>query len=94
MQAPGADILKDPYSWDWLLKPYIMVIGHLANDHRVLMWDLMNEPDNGILSNKGELPNKSEMVLKLLKREWQWARAAKPSQPLTSGVWHDDWSDG
>jgi hypothetical protein len=93
VQAPGATILKDPASWNTLLKPYIMgVIGHLANDHRVLMWDLMNEPDNDNSKKNGEVPNKAEVALKLLKLEWQWARAARPTQPLTSGVWQGDWT--
>ena len=28
----------------------------------------------------------------LLPQVFAWARAANPSQPLTSGVWHGDWS--
>jgi hypothetical protein len=42
----------------------------------------------------GELPNKAEQALQLLKLEWSWARSANPSQPLASGVWKDDWSEG
>jgi hypothetical protein len=57
------------------------------------MWDLMNEPDNENGSYKAqELPNKAELALRLLKEEWSWARSVQPSQPLTSGVWKDDWS--
>ncbi len=96
VQAPGTEILKDSAGWDRELKPYVVgVISHFRDDHRVLMWDLMNEPDNdsGQYRDKGEIPNKPELALKLLKQEWQWARSANPSQPLTSGVWKDDWSD-
>src|SRR5207237_851360 len=47
VQAPGAEILKEPSRWDKELKPYVTgVLAHFRNDHRVLMWDLMNEPDN------------------------------------------------
>ncbi len=94
VQSPGADILKNPSLWDKELKPYVEgVIGHFRDDKRVLMWDLMNEPDNDNPPYKGkELSNKAELALKLLKEEWVWARQAKPSQPLTSGVWQDDWS--
>ena len=94
VQAPGAEMLKDPLSWDAKLKPYLTgVIGHFRDDKRVLMWDLMNEPDNPTDQYQGqELTNKAEVALRLLKLEWQWARSAKPSQPLTSGVWQDDWS--
>jgi len=95
VQAPGAELLKNPSRWDKELKPYIIgVIGHFRDDKRVLLWDLMNEPDNTNGSyKKEELPNKPEAALKLLQKEWKWARSANPSQPLTSGVWQgDDWS--
>src|SRR5580692_4013009 len=94
MQAPGAEILKDPSRWEKELKPYITgVIGRFRDDKRVLMWDLMNEPDNEAEQYKStELPDKAARAFSLLKEEWKWARAADPSQPLTSGVWHGDWS--
>ena len=95
VQAPGADLLKHPSRWDKQLKPYITgVIAHFRDDKRLLMWDLMNEPDNDNRSyKKHELPNKAEVALQLLRKEWDWARSANPSQPLTSGVWKgDDWS--
>jgi Cellulase (glycosyl hydrolase family 5) len=94
VQSPGAGMLQNPSRWDKELKPYVEgVIGHFRDDKRVLMWDLMNEPDNDNPPYKGkELSNKAALALKLLKEEWIWARQAKPSQPLTSGVWQDDWS--
>jgi hypothetical protein len=94
MQAPGADLLKDESRWNLELKPYIVgVLGRFRDDPRVLMWDLMNEPDNDSAQYKAtELPDKAVRALKLLKQEWEWARAVNPSQPLTSGVWKGDWS--
>ena len=94
VQAPGAEILKDEPRWNQELKPYIVgVISHFRDDPRVLMWDLMNEPDNENGSYKAqELPNKAEVALRLLREEWKWARSTNPSQPLTSGVWKGDWS--
>ena len=69
------------------------MIGRFRDDQRVLIWDLMNEPDNENGSYKAqELPNKGELALRLLREEWAWARSAKPSQPLTSGVWRGDWA--
>ncbi|HUA14348.1 MAG TPA: 1,4-beta-xylanase [Verrucomicrobiae bacterium] len=96
VQAPGADMLKDPSRWDKEIKPYIVgVISHFRDDRRVLIWDLMNEPDNGSVQYKSEeMPNKAEAALQLLRKEWEWARSANPSQPLTSGVWQGDWSEG
>jgi hypothetical protein len=94
VQAPGADLLKDESRWDTELKPYVTgVLTHFRNDHRVLMWDLMNEPDNDSVQYKAtELPDKGDRALKLLREEWKWARAVNPSQPLTSGVWKGDYS--
>lgn len=94
VQAPGADLLRDESRWETELKPYVTgVIGHFRGDRRILMWDLMNEPDNDNPAYKEqELPDKANVALRLLKKEWQWARDAKPSQPLTSGVWKGDWS--
>jgi hypothetical protein len=55
----------------------------------------MNEPDNENGQYKStELPNKAQVAEQLLARVWVWARSAKPSQPLTSGVWKKlDFSD-
>jgi hypothetical protein len=94
VQAPGAEILKNEPRWNQELKPYVVgVISHFRDDPRVLMWDLMNEPDNENGSYKAqELPNKAEVALRLLREEWKWARSSNPSQPLTSGVWKEDWS--
>jgi hypothetical protein len=94
VQAPGADLLKDDSRWDLDLKPYVIgVLTHFRNDPRVLMWDLMNEPDNDSVQYKSsELPDKATRALMLLKTEWQWARNVDPVQPLTSGVWKGDWS--
>src|SRR6185369_1506301 len=94
VQAPGAALLRNPAKWDKELKPYIVgVIQHFKDDNRILMWDLMNEPDNDNHVYKSqELTNKADVALQLLKQEWNWARSANPSQPLTSGVWKGDWT--
>ena len=36
---------------------------------------------------------KADVVLPLIAKAFEWARSARPSQPLTSGVWGGDWSD-
>jgi hypothetical protein len=94
VQAPGVELLKDESRWDAELKPYIVgVLQRFGHDPRVLMWDLMNEPDNDSEQYKAtEIPDKAIRALKLLKVEWKWAREVNPSQPLTSGVWDGDWS--
>ena len=46
VQSPGAEILGDT-TRHHELEPYIKgVLGHFANDDRVLVWDVYNEPDN------------------------------------------------
>lgn len=94
VQSPGAAALKDPSEYP-RLEAYVKgVVGAFANDKRILGWDVWNEPDNtndGSYANS-EPRNKVELVLELLPRVFEWAREARASQPLTSGVWKGDWS--
>lgn len=95
VQAPGRVELADPADYP-ALKAYVRgVVGAFAHDDRVLAWDVWNEPDNPNASSyaKEELPNKVELVDKLLPQVFAWAREEHPVQPLTSGVWQGkDWS--
>ncbi len=100
LQAPGAEILRDPARHDEL-KPYIVgLIRHYQNDKRILAWDLFNEPDNPNRNSYGrdgfktELAEdvKEEMATKLLAKLFVWARQAGATQPFTAGVWRGDWS--
>lgn len=95
VQSPGAKALQNPAEYA-RLEAYVKgVVGAFAKDRRVLAWDIWNEPDNTNGSSYGsqEPPEKVALVAKLLPLAFDWARAAKPAQPLTSGVWKGDWSD-
>ena len=94
VQAPGATVLSDPAQYPRLESYVKGVVGAFANDQRILAWDVWNEPDNGNDSSyaKGEPKNKNDIVLQLVPQVFAWARSAHPVQPLTSGVWHGDWS--
>ncbi|HEY3441496.1 MAG TPA: 1,4-beta-xylanase [Paludibaculum sp.] len=94
VQSPGANALKDPAQYPRLEAYVTGIVKAFAHDQRILAWDLWNEPDNPTTSSYGkvELPNKIALVEQLLPKVFQWARAGKPSQPLTSGVWQGDWS--
>jgi hypothetical protein len=96
LQAPGALALQDPEQYP-RLEAYVKgVVGAFANDPRVLAWDLWNEPDNTNDGsyNREEVKNKKEYVAALLPQVFAWARDAKPSQPLTSGLWRGpDWAN-
>ena len=81
VQSPDAKALADPADHA-RLETYVRgLIGAFANDKRILAWDLWNEPDD------------SAPVAALLPKVYEWARAAHPRQPLTSGLWQGDWSD-
>lgn len=97
VQSPSRHMLVDRAN-DAHFQAYVEgVIGHFANDKRVLAWDLWNEPDNpggGNYMDK-QLKGEQDRIAELLPKIFDWARAKQPVQPLTSGVWiGDDWSPG
>lgn len=68
------------------LKEYVQeTMRHFAQDKRVLMWELYNEPGRGNnlegLDKEVSFGNQSK---KLVYQSWVWARAINPSQPVTS----------
>ncbi|HXG54181.1 MAG TPA: cellulase family glycosylhydrolase [Vicinamibacterales bacterium] len=94
VQSPSTQALRDPAEHR-RLEAYVKgVVGAFARDHRVLAWDIWNEPDNENGSSYGrvEPKNKVELVLALLPKAFAWAREAGAQQPLTSAVWKGDWS--
>ncbi|MCL4694906.1 MAG: glycoside hydrolase family protein, partial [Candidatus Hydrogenedentes bacterium] len=95
VQGPSVEILKDPARYAEV-EPYVTaVLTRFREDSRILGWDLYNEPGNNNANSYGslDLPNKEEMSLQFLEQVYRWARDAKPSQPLTVGVWMGDWAD-
>jgi hypothetical protein len=94
VQAPGRAILTDPSQYPCPRANVEGVVGALANDSRILAWDVWNEPDNGKDSSyvKLEPANKRKLILALLPQVFAFARSAHPVQPLTSEVWMGDWS--
>jgi hypothetical protein len=95
VQSPGARALMDPKQHDRLREYVQGVLGIYRYDRRILAWDLWNEPDNTNDSSYQRLEpvNKVQLVLALLPKVFEWARAVEPLQPLTSGVWKGDWQD-
>ena len=89
VQSPGRVILADPDKQD-ALKPYVTdLLKTFADDPRIIVWDLFNEPDNSNSNSYGpmELKNKDEAAARLTRQAFAWGRAAAPSQPLTVGLW-------
>jgi Glycosyl hydrolases family 2, TIM barrel domain len=79
-RCPGSKMLFDARTWDKLEDYTKGIIGSFANDERVIIWDIFNEP-----SNSGYM----DAVMPLLKKSFEWAKEVHPSQPITSGWWHD-----
>ena len=79
VQCPGsASHLQDTSLYP-VLKAYTQdIIRHFADDRRVLLWDLYNEPGNNDYVN---------LTLPLLERVFAWAQEVRPSQPLSVGIW-------
>ena len=95
MQGPGAKVLMDQTQWPRLAAYVKGVVGAFGKDRRVLAWDIWNEPDNmnGSSYRALEPAEKVKIIEQILPQAFAWARAARPSQPLTSGLWqHDDWT--
>ncbi len=78
VQSPGAASVNDPSTWGRLEKYVRDLVGTLAQDERILMWSLYNEPEN---------TKKGAQSLPLLRKVFQWARDVNPSQPLTAPIW-------
>lgn len=92
VQSPGGEILGDPAKHD-SLKPYVYgVIHHFREDKRIHSWDMFNEPnnDNGGRFTENEAKDKFPNALLLLKKSYEWAREANPTQPISSGIWIGD----
>ncbi len=93
VQSPGTRALADPGERARLERYVRGVIGRFATDDRILAWDVWNEPDSPAATYPGQPKNKEALVAALLPSTFEWARAAEPSQPVTSGIaWGEDWS--
>jgi len=77
--SPGQTLVNDRAAWPALERYVRDIVGEFAQDPRVFLWDLYNEP-----GNEGQ----GEKSLSLVRHVFDWARAVSPSQPLTSGVWN------
>lgn len=82
IQSPSLEVVNcGPGAWGRLEQYVRDIIGSFAEDPRILLWDLYNEPGN---SNNGE------KSLPLVEAVFDWARAVRPSQPLSVGIWFDN----
>ncbi len=81
VQSPSLSVVNQSAAWHRLEQYVKDVVGSFANDERILLWDLYNEPGN---SGNGE------KSLPLLEAAFGWARSVNPRQPLSAGLWFDN----
>lgn len=89
VQSPGTAGLSDPRQYPRLAEYVKGLVSAFAKDPRVLAWDIWNEPFAVAYDGeyqRQEPVNKTALVLELLPRAFEWAREAKPMQPLTTGL--------
>lgn len=79
--SPGHSRVTDPSTYPSLEKYVKDMLTTYKDDARVLLWDLYNEPTNGGLGDKS---------LSLVRKVFQWAREADPSQPVSIAYWNDN----
>lgn len=76
--SPGHDIVRDPGQWGAVEEYARSLVAHFADDPRVLIWDVYNEPGNFGLEDE---------TVPFMRRAFAAAREAGPSQPLTASAW-------
>jgi hypothetical protein len=81
LQDPGQKESADTAVFPELEKYVKDIMNSFANDRRIVLWDLYNEPGNS---------NKSDTSINLLKHVFAWARATRATQPVTSAIWNRD----
>ena len=96
IQSPG-ETAADDLSQRPRLEEYIKgVLIHFADDKRIALWDLYNEPGNGASGDHVTVSKlRLNRSLPLLQDVFKWARDVKPSQPVTAGPWNysEDFKD-
>ena len=82
VQAPGAKILADPAAID-KLEGYVKdVVGRYANDSRVLLFDLFNEPDNANAGSYSSIGDRVPSAEDALGKELQPLVKAQSARSL------------
>jgi hypothetical protein len=78
VQCPRFNEVSDESKYP-VFEQYVKdILTAFGKDERVLVWDLYNEPGNS---------HKPKQIMPFLKKVVVWAREAKPTQPMTMGVW-------
>ncbi len=96
VKQPDMATFSDKAKWGRLEKYVKNVISKFANDKRILVWDIYNEPGNikseHVVGGKGKLTKEQikeleKLGIDFIKETAKWARECNPSQPITYGRW-------
>jgi hypothetical protein len=87
--SPGHDLVRDPLALPRLEKYVKDIIESFKDDNRLWVWDLYNEPTNGVAIGQLNMPL-GDITIPLVEKVFGWAREVNPSQPLTLGKWNDN----
>lgn len=79
LQDPGKLLHDQPELMETLEEYVKDVLTAFADDQRIVLWDLYNEPGNS---------HHNEKSIPLLEKAFEWGREVNPSQPLSVGVWN------
>ncbi len=95
--SPGREVVRDRSRWPDLERYVADLVAHFAADERVLAWDLYNEPGNEAVFTRPATPHPDGPLvhhsMALAEAAFAWARAARPAQPLTTGIWNPAWPE-
>lgn len=98
-KTPSYSVLGDKSKWGYLEEYVKGVVSRYANDKRVLVWDIYNEPGHiksphvkggGANLSEEDVQRLRKMSLDFLEATAQWARSCNPSQPITYGTFVSD----
>jgi len=79
VSSPPLAMVTDRSAWP-VLEQYLKdLVGAFAQDRRIVIWDLYNEPGIGMGTTSQPL----------MEAAFMWARQMEPVQPLTTGAWTD-----
>jgi len=87
--SPGHSMVRDPSTWPRLEKYVKDLLGSFRSDARLWVWDLYNEPTNGVSVGGVNRPL-GDVSIPLVENVFAWAREVGPSQPVTVGEWNDN----
>lgn len=89
--SPGRDLVVDQRAWPDIERYVEQVVRAFADDDRIAIWDLYNEPGNRVIFTLDGAEAYDEVLeeraLGLLRRVFDRVRRIQPSQPLTAGGW-------